>query len=101
MAAQKPPTDLQFLLSVLRDGSLHTHADLLTRSLEERGRGLVVATRISELRKRGYNVVHERVPGSGSAYRLLGGTGDVGLPEPFPGQITIQEALEEVIHERH
>jgi hypothetical protein len=67
-------TDTTFLLRVLADGRSHTLTEILSASLAERGCGLTVHSRAADLRKRGYNVVNERVRdgmrGRGSAYRL-------------------------------
>jgi ribonuclease HI len=72
-----PPsdTDCAFLLDVLDDGEEHTLNEILARSFAERGCGLTVHSRASDLRNRyGYDVEWCNVPGvkrgDGSVYRL-------------------------------
>lgn len=69
-------TDLEFVLSVLTDGELHTHAEILRRSFDERGHGLTVHSRVSQLRTERHCVIeHVTIQGASrghaSAYRLL------------------------------
>ena len=67
-------TDLAFMLRVLADGRPHTLNELLQRSFAERGCGLTVHSRASDLRKRGHSVTNIRIAGAkrgaGSAYQL-------------------------------
>lgn len=49
-------TDTDFLASVLSDGDWHSHPEILNRSITERGCGLTVHSRASDLRKRGHTV---------------------------------------------
>lgn len=66
--------DCEFLLRVLWDGEEHELEEILALSRAERGYGLTVHSRASELRKRGYVVVnHVERPEGGRArsfYRL-------------------------------
>lgn len=68
-------TDCEFLLKVLADGREHTLTEILARSLNERGHGLTVHSRVSELRRRGHTIEHVTIPGAqrgaGHAYRLV------------------------------
>jgi hypothetical protein len=68
-------TDLELLLAVLADGELHSQSEILARSIEERGHGLTVHSRISDLRRRGCVVEHMTVQGArrgaASTYRLV------------------------------
>lgn len=66
-------TDSDFLASVLADGEWHSHNDILESSFHQRGHGLTVHSRASDLRKRGHIVeVHLRSTGGRtvSFYRL-------------------------------
>lgn len=69
-------TDAQFLLEVLSDGEPHSSAEILRRSFEERGHGLMVHSRAADLRKSGHIITCEHVPGKrrgdGWEYQLLG-----------------------------
>ena len=69
-------TDAEFILSVLEDNQPHSQADLLRRSFEQRGCGLTVHSRIADLRRKGYFIACERVPGADRgeawAYTLFG-----------------------------
>lgn len=56
-------TDCEFLLAVLQDGRPHTQAELLKLSLESRGCGLTIHSRVADLRKKGYDVRCTHVPG--------------------------------------
>lgn len=67
-------TDCEFLADVLKDGAWHSTAELLRYSIEERGCGLTVHSRVSDLRARGHNVEYRRVRGqraSAHQYRLV------------------------------
>jgi len=68
-------TDLEFLLEVLADGELHSTSEILARSIEERGHGLTVHSRISDLRRRGCKVEHLTRQGAqrghANVYRLI------------------------------
>lgn len=68
-------TDCDFLLEVLADGREHTLAEILARSLNERGHGITVHSRAAELRRRGHQVEHVTIPGArrgaAHAYRLV------------------------------
>jgi hypothetical protein len=68
-------TDLEFLLEVLADGELHSTSEILARSIEERGHGLTVHSRISDLRGRGHKVEHLTRQGAqrghANVYRLI------------------------------
>lgn len=67
-------SDDAFLFHVLEDGKWHGQAEILQRSFNERGHGLTVHSRASDLRKRGCTVECElRRNGHGRAlsyYRL-------------------------------
>lgn len=69
-------TDREFLLSVLIDGEPHSQSDLLRRSFNELGHGCTVHSRIADLRRDGYLIKCDRVPGKkrgeGWTYTLLG-----------------------------
>lgn len=73
-------TDCEFILDVLGDGEEHTLAELLSRSMDERGCGLTVHSRVAQLRTRGHVIEHATVKGAdrghGHTYRL------VSLAEP-------------------
>lgn len=73
-------TDCEFILDVLGDGEEHSLAELLTRSMAERGCGLTVHSRVAQLRTRGHVIEHATVKGAerghGHTYRL------VSLAEP-------------------
>jgi hypothetical protein len=67
-------TDCEFLADVLKDGAWHSTAELLRYSIEERGCGLTVHSRVSDLRARGHNVEYRRVRGqraSAHQYRFV------------------------------
>lgn len=65
-------TDAEFLLSVLEDCREHTLTEILQRSFRERGCGLTVHSRASDLRRRGYEISNSPMPRGqrGSVYRL-------------------------------
>ena len=73
-------TDVDFLLSVLSDGEPHTNDELLRRSIAERGCGLMIHSRVADLRARGHQITCEHVKGEkrGRAwrYRLVDAAGD-------------------------
>jgi hypothetical protein len=73
-------TDAQFLLRVLSDGRPHSLNEILQASFAERGCGLTVHSRASDLRSQGHIIVHETVKGAergaGHTYRLV---------QPTPG----------------
>lgn len=77
-------TDREWLLSVLADGRPHTLAYLLARSMNERGCGLTVHSRVAEARKLGYVIEHARVPGEerghGHTYTLVSSPELAALP---------------------
>lgn len=68
-------TDTDFLFDVLKDGDWHAQAEILARSMVERGCGLTVHSRAADLRKRGHKVeTHLERNGNGrtlSFYRLI------------------------------
>jgi hypothetical protein len=68
-------TDAQFLLRVLSDGRPHTLNEILQASFAERGCGLTVHSRASNLRSQGHVILHETVKGAergaGHTYRLI------------------------------
>lgn len=68
-------TDNDFLYTVLEDGGWHGQAEILARSMTDRGHGLTVHSRAADLRKRGHIVECElRHNGNGRAlsfYRLV------------------------------
>lgn len=57
-------TDNAYLLHVLKDGRWHSHTEILQRSIQERGHGLTVHSRASELRVKFGQNVECRVAGS-------------------------------------
>ena len=65
-------TDKEFLARVLSDGGPHNLNEILQRSFRERGCGLTVHSRVSDLRRDGMNVVHwkDGERGNGSWYQL-------------------------------
>lgn len=77
--AVKPGSDAAFLLQVLSDGQPHSQAEILRRSFDERGVGLTVHSRKSDLvNKHGYEISCWRDPRGGSRggswfYQLAGG----------------------------
>jgi len=78
LPAAKPPRFSQSskLLRILEDGDWHTTRDLL------REVPCIVHSRISELRKRGYEIEHETVGvgAEGSRYRLI--SDEASAPSP-------------------
>lgn len=68
-------TDCDFILDVLGDGEEHSLAELLSRSMSERGCGLTVHSRVAQLRTRGHVIEHATVKGAerghGHTYRLV------------------------------
>lgn len=96
-------TDAAFLLRVLSDGRPHNLNDILRRSFAERGCGLTVHSRASDLRQQGHGVVNwkDGQRGDGSWYQL--GTSaeaeDSEPPvspditaDPIPGQLVMDVA---------
>lgn len=80
-------TDSAWLLDLLRDGKAHSLGEILRRSFNERGHGLTVHSRVSDLRKQGHDVLCGRVAGKergeGWIYRLaLGETRPEAEPCP-------------------
>jgi hypothetical protein len=84
-------TDCAFLLEQLADGREHTLTDLLRASIEKRGHGLTVHSRVSDLRRQGHDIEHVTIPGAargaGHAYRLMlakpeSTSSTVGLTDP-------------------
>lgn len=63
-------SDCDWLASLLSDGKPHSLNEILRRSFAERGCGLTVHSRCSDLRKRGYQIRCDHVPGAarGEAY---------------------------------
>lgn len=68
-------TDAEFLLEQLADGQEHTLTDLLRASIDQRGHGLTVHSRVSDLRERGHRIEHVTIRGAqrgaGHAYKLV------------------------------
>jgi hypothetical protein len=67
-------TDCDFLADVLKDHGWHSTSEILAYSINERGCGLTVHSRISDLRAKGLNIEYRRVPGERAAahqYRLV------------------------------
>ena len=68
-------TDADFLRSILDDGDWHSQAEIIARSITERGHGLTVHSRAATLREHGYTVECEvRRNGNGrplSFYRIV------------------------------
>ena len=68
-------TDAAFLLRVLSDGRPHSLNEILQASFAERGCGMTVHSRVSDLRSQGYTIDHVTIPGAkrgaGHAYRLV------------------------------
>lgn len=73
-------TDAEFILDVLGDGEEHSLAEILSRSMNERGCGLTTHSRVADLRKQGHVIEHLTVKGAerghAHTYRL------VSLAEP-------------------
>lgn len=66
MSQPRPGSDCAFLLAVLADGRPHSNQEILARSQEERGCGLTVHSRKSDLVNRfGYQIRSWHEPGSG------------------------------------
>lgn len=68
-------TDCDFVAEILADGEWHSLGEILERSIRERGCGLTVHSRVSDLRKRGL-VIENRTGANGagrrdSSYRLV------------------------------
>jgi hypothetical protein len=70
-----PSTDLGFLLQVLSDGRWHSLTEILARSFADRGHGLTVHSRVSQLRSDHGFTVEQRFTTDGrrrgSEYRLV------------------------------
>lgn len=67
-------TDTDYLLLMLSDGRWHSQADILFGSQQERGYGMTVHSRASDLRKRGHVIeceVRSDTPRRQSFYRLV------------------------------
>lgn len=66
-------TDCEFVLHALKDGNWRSLNSLLQQSFAERGCGLTIHSRISDLRARGHVIEHRMVGrrGNGSLYRLV------------------------------
>jgi hypothetical protein len=79
-------TDCEFLLEVLADGREHTLTDILRASIDQRGHGLTVHSRVADLRTRGHEIEHVTIPGAqrgaGHAYRLH--IASLAEPEALP-----------------
>jgi hypothetical protein len=79
-------TDCEFLLEVLADGREHTLTDILRASIEQRGHGLTVHSRVADLRARGHEIEHVTIAGAqrgaGHAYRLR--VASLAEPEALP-----------------
>lgn len=83
--------DREFLLAVLADGRPHSLAEILSRSMNERGCGLTVHSRVADLRKHGYTIEHGRVEGAerGHAHTYL----LVSSPQQDPTQSQVDAGL--------
>ena len=83
MTVLRPGTHNARLLAVLADGRWHS-----TSALHRRAGNMIVHSRISELRKRGYRIDHQHVPGKVGAvahrYRWLDAPGVTEPAEPKP-----------------
>lgn len=85
-------TDCEFILDVLGDGEEHSLAEILRRSMDERGCGLTTHSRVADLRKKGYTIEHLTVPGAerghAHSYRLVSAPAtpvEPGPPDSEPG----------------
>jgi len=68
-------TDVDFLLEVLRDGQQHELTEIIGRSIDARGCGMTVHSRVADLRKRGWKIKNRVVHTEGrplSYYQLFG-----------------------------
>jgi hypothetical protein len=66
--------DSDWLLGVLSDGKPHSHAELMRRSMDERGHGFTPHSRAADLRKLGHDVQVQVWRANGrahSSYRLV------------------------------
>lgn len=83
MTAPKPGTHCARLLAVLADGKPWS-----TSALHRRAGNMIVHSRVSELRNKGYRIEHEHVPGRVGArahrYRWLDAPGVETHDEPDP-----------------
>lgn len=81
-------TDAEFILDVLGDGEEHSLAEILTRSMDDRGCGLTVHSRVAELRKKGYAIEHLTVKGAerghAHTYRLISAPAPAAALDPGP-----------------
>lgn len=68
-------TDCDWLLELLSDGREHTLTDLIRASIDQRGHGLTVHSRVSDLRGQGHTIEHSTITGAERgarhAYRLV------------------------------
>ena len=94
-------TDREYLLNLLAsDGAWHSLTDIIRRSQEDRGHGLTVHSRVSDLRKQGYRIDQRDETLNGrrhSSYRIvsLAGTvapkGDGDSPSPVVAAVPESE----------
>lgn len=80
-------TDCDFLLEVLSDGGWHSTSEILRRSFVERGHGMTVHSRVSDLRKkRGLEVEHRRAAGErADAFQYRLAASSAGAADPPSG----------------
>jgi hypothetical protein len=67
-------TDNEFIAEVLADGKWHSTSEILSYSIHERGHGLTVHSRVSDLRSKGFEIEHRTAKGSRAQahqYRLV------------------------------
>lgn len=80
--------DTAFLLSVLNDGDWHELSEIIERSQAQRGHGLTVHSRASDLRKRGFLIEqrgeHDDATGRARSYYRL-----VSLEKPDAALSTV------------
>ena len=93
-------TDAAFLLSILEDGQPHSTDEILAKSQAERGVGLMVHSRASDLRKRGHvitcDLAGRRYGRPIYVYTLLG-----SLPESSSQSATPSSTSPEVNRNDH
>lgn len=94
-AVPERQSDKDFLLHVLADGGWHSLSEILTRSFRERGCGLTVHSRASDLRRKDGLDIEQRATTSndrrGSEYRLLRETVGGGSVVPSPSPVSLSE----------
>jgi len=90
-----PGTDADWLYDMLADGEPHTLNEILHRSFKERGCGLTVHSRVSDLRVRhGLQVRHSVTSGrrgNASVYQLVVPLAET--PSPCPEPVAPQEGV--------